>query len=604
MTLNITAGAHTDVGMKRDHNEDYYYRSDLDKNVEKSEGYLFVAADGVGGNRGGGDASRIACEQLPKHFFNTERNDTPLVQRLTDAIHLTHHDIRAVATKNPMLQEMSCTVVILAAVREEAVVAHLGDARIYWLNRADSGSFQQITKDHSWVQEQVDAGLLTPEQAATHRNRNVVTRTLGGSKMHQPEVHPIALAQSDRYLLCSDGLHGPVSHKDLTRWMQQDADLNQIAEQLVTHANQNGGPDNIVAITVQIGEWKILADGSSEETVPTQTVVLPKPDPKPLVDQPISKAKPSHPPPTAIQPQSKAPETKLAEEPQVNQSSAPPQAPVQQTAQSRFGWGLWGISILLFLGVSAVLAWLLLSGEDSEVASNDSLLSNPPTEIAVVVTIPTAVSDSGEAATTIIATSTLAPESTMTATPRPTNTSQPIVVITHTATPLSSLTPSPTIFVVSISAKATQEEPKLELLDIRCDGNHSFEPNAEINFKWIGKASTDLGTNEWMQIAIQPIDPARGIARQITDKGANILPNPENGEWIVPRKLSSFGIVGEGDLNWWVEYVVDDAIVDTSDTGCFRIIPPNNRNNQDEEPPSEPDQQPIITSSFGEGERD
>lgn len=592
MSYTLTAGAHTDVGMKRDHNEDYYYRSDLDKAVEKSDGYLFIAADGVGGNRGGGDASRVACEQLPKHFFDPERKDAPLIQRLTDAINLTHHDIRAVAAANPIISEMSCTIVILAAVGGEAVTAHLGDARIYQYNK---GELTQITKDHSWVQEQVDAGLLTPEQAAVHRNRNVVTRTLGGSHMHQPEIVPTELKSGNRYLLCSDGLHGPVPHEALTTWIQQDSDLDTISKNMVDHANKNGGPDNIVAIIVQVGDWVPSSDGI---TRPGNTLILPTTPTQPIIavtppEQPESPEKDIA-PETAESDTPPIPSEPPSQPPEVEQSGPEQTAPIVTMARSRFGGALYGVITVLVLAVGGLLVWLMLSGNR---LTDDEPAVGTPTEIAVVVTIPTAASNSG--GPVVAATSTRAPEPTLTATLLPTNTpiSTPTEnataqamslvlteVVNITATQSVEGTSTPT----QVLPTATPLPPKLELLDIRCDGKHVFEPNALINFKWYGKESSTLVEGEWMQIAIQSATKPEGIARQITDRGANILPEPSNGEWLVPRKLSSFGIVGEGDLNWWVEYVVNDTIVDSSDTGCFRIVP------KSEQPPPPPTSEPVT----------
>ncbi|MFK7804502.1 MAG: PP2C family serine/threonine-protein phosphatase [Anaerolineae bacterium] len=593
MSYTLTAGAHTDVGMKRDHNEDYYYRSDLDKAVEKNDGYLFIAADGVGGNRGGGDASRVACEQLPKHFFNPERKNLPLTQRLTDAINLTHHDIRTVAATNPLIGEMSCTIVILAAASDEVITAHLGDARIYQLS---DGELTQITKDHSWVQEQVDAGYLTPEQAAVHRNRNVVTRTLGGSHMHQPEVSTVSVKPDDRFLLCSDGLHGPVSHAILTTLSQQDEKLDDIAKVMVDHANKNGGPDNIVAILVQVGEQVDQVIGSDEITRPAKTIKL-----SPTPTQPILAVPPQI--PSDIEETKKQPAI-IVEPPQ--QAQAAPTAQEEETGPPvnlpapavRMGnnGAFYGVITVLFLAVSGLLAWLILSGD--RLASNDpDPIASVPTEIAVIVTIPTSVNNPND--TVVAPTSTLAPERTLTATLLPTNTpagtptanssTAEAIALSLTevvsATQISNVTTSPTI----IFETPTPKPPKLELLDIRCDSQHIFEPNAFINFKWYGKESSTLVDGEWMQIAIQSATQPEGVARQITDRGANILPEPANGEWLVPRKLSSFGIVGEGDLNWWVEYVVNDTIVDSSDTGCFSIVPKSEQppaNNSDSATPA------------------
>ncbi|MFT5196098.1 MAG: serine/threonine protein phosphatase PrpC [Candidatus Promineifilaceae bacterium] len=559
MSYNLTAGAHTDVGKRRDHNEDYFYRSDLDEAVKQADGALFIAADGVGGNRGGADASRIACEQLPKHFFNPAHKEMDLTQRLSSAIDLTHYDIRTAAEADPLIGEMSCTIVILAIAGGKAITAHLGDARIYRLmyQNASSGTLTQITKDHSWVQEQVDIGLLTTDQAAAHRNRNVVTRTLGGVHKHPPEIKSTSLHSGDRYLLCSDGLHGPVEHADLTHWMLQETSLDIIAENLIDHANLNGGPDNIVAVLVQIGALEKQVGAPTEKIIvsrqklSTKTVML-----RPLA--------------TVASDHLETPTT-----PRVQPALS------SRTGRSGYRGAVWGIVTVLFLAVCTLLVWLFLFSDDQSSNGSVPITSTPP-KIAAVIVIPTSLNNSAAVAST----STRAPEATATETPIPTNTMTLEVSTATAATDEAQVSENSgtksTAPPVSDSASSTQTSspatatldfPPLRLLDIRCDGKHVFEPNAEINFKWLGKESAALENGEWMQIAIQSATKPEGIVRQITDAGSNILPEPTQGEWLVPRKLSSFGIVGDGDLNWWVEYVVDDAIIASSNTGCFRVIP-------------------------------
>ena len=252
MLNTLSVFALLDNGKVRDQNEDNYYRSDLDPAVDPATGQLFFAVDGVGGNLGGAEASFIACQLLPKHFFDPVRRTMPLMERLAEAIDLTHDEIVAAGLINSLHREMSCTLVALATADRESAIAWLGDSRIY---RMRKDRLKQLTIDHSMVQEQVDLGILTEAQAAKHPNRNVVTRTLGGLERNIPDIRPLALQDGDRIILCTDGLHGPVSDGMLADLLKQAKSIEQIVQEAVQLANQNGGPDNIAAIGIQHGNF-------------------------------------------------------------------------------------------------------------------------------------------------------------------------------------------------------------------------------------------------------------------------------------------------------------------------------------------------------------
>lgn len=251
MSYSLSVAAKLNNGQLRTTNEDNYYRSDLDQAIPLEKGQLFLAVDGVGGNRGGAIASLIACQKLPEHFFASKQANTTLVQRLEDAIKKTHKDIKRAGQQNSKYKEMSCTMVALAFCEQEVAFANLGDARIY---RLRGESFKQLSVDHSMVQEQLEYGILTPEQAKYHPNKNVVTRTLGGSEQNEPDVRPLVILAGDRFVLCSDGLHDPVPDRQIASLLSQPKHVKQIADDLVNAANANGGPDNIVAMVVQAAD--------------------------------------------------------------------------------------------------------------------------------------------------------------------------------------------------------------------------------------------------------------------------------------------------------------------------------------------------------------
>ena len=138
---------------------------------------------------------------------------------------------------------------ILLSEGEQAIVAHVGDSRIYlWRD----GTLQRMTQDHSWVEEQVRAGLLTPGEARTHPWRNVVTRALSGGDDPEVDVQTVTLRAGDSLLLCSDGLSSVVSDARIAALLAEHADLGAACEALVQEANDGGGPDNVTTLIVQL----------------------------------------------------------------------------------------------------------------------------------------------------------------------------------------------------------------------------------------------------------------------------------------------------------------------------------------------------------------
>ena len=249
MPFTLSVAAALSSGKVRKTNEDNYYRSDYDSAVNCDAGRLFLTVDGVGGNKGGAYASLIACEKLPAHFFSPSLQKMGLAQRLREAISLTHEDIVIAARENSIFREMSCTLVAVGFTETEAAIASMGDSRIY---RLRNEKLKQLTVDHSMVQEQVLLGILTPDQARNHPNRNVVTRSLGGLEKDEPDIRPLVLQVGDRLVLCSDGLHGPVPPERLATLMGQRKNQGQIVRDLIEEANAFGGPDNIVALSIQV----------------------------------------------------------------------------------------------------------------------------------------------------------------------------------------------------------------------------------------------------------------------------------------------------------------------------------------------------------------
>ncbi len=249
--LKITIGRGLDVGVLRagkPNQDNLGIPPSWAQNQLAAKGQLYIVADGMGGASGGQQASQIAVNTTLQTYYQDP--DTDIGRSLMRAIQTANAEIYRLGSSNPDLQGMGTTIVAAVVRGNELVVAHVGDSRAYLLR---GGALQQLTKDHSWVQEQVDSGLLTPEQAARHEQRNVITRNLGNEPQVHPDVATFALQEGDALLLCSDGLWGPVSDEEIAAVLQrQSGDL--AAQSLIALANEHGGPDNISTVTLHLGE--------------------------------------------------------------------------------------------------------------------------------------------------------------------------------------------------------------------------------------------------------------------------------------------------------------------------------------------------------------
>lgn len=240
-------------GLRRSVNEDTWAaRPDLG---------LFVVADGMGGHAAGEVASRLATDAIESFVSLTAEADRHQTwpfpyeaalslnaNRLKAAFRLANRGIAARAAEAADLRGMATTACALLVDRRSASVAHVGDSRAYLFRQ---GALQQVTRDHSWVEEQVRAGVMTATAAREHPWRNVVTRALSGGDDPEVDVVDVPLMPGDRILLCSDGLSGTVSHDELARQVAAGGGLEHLCEALVAAANAAGGPDNITVLVLQ-----------------------------------------------------------------------------------------------------------------------------------------------------------------------------------------------------------------------------------------------------------------------------------------------------------------------------------------------------------------
>jgi protein phosphatase len=245
----------TDKGLRRTSNEDSH--------CERADVGLFVVADGMGGHVAGEVASRQAVDAIQEFITDTasaDKNRTwpfPFepslsleANRLKAAFRLANRKIAAAIADSSDLRGMATTASALLAGAASACVAHVGDSRVY---RLSNGQLDQLTHDHSWVEEQVRAGTMSPSAARQHPWRNVVTRALSGGEDPEVDVTEIRPTPGDRFLLCSDGLFSVVADPQILDLLgARDASLQEICGKLIDAANAGGGPDNITALVLEV----------------------------------------------------------------------------------------------------------------------------------------------------------------------------------------------------------------------------------------------------------------------------------------------------------------------------------------------------------------
>ena len=242
MQLSVAAG--TDVGRIRAGNEDSLY-ADADQ-----ERGLFIVADGMGGHAAGEVASEMAVQIVAKEMASArDLGGTEVLETLAEALRQANRAIYERTIVEADKQGMGTTASCLLLGAGRWMIGHIGDSRVYLLR---DGVFRQLTKDHSYVQEQVDAGFLTPEQARYHPYSNVITRCVGANAAVEPDVLYGDLQNGDLFLVASDGLTGMVEDPQLRKIMETRGSPGRMVDAMISDANRRGGLDNITAIVVQV----------------------------------------------------------------------------------------------------------------------------------------------------------------------------------------------------------------------------------------------------------------------------------------------------------------------------------------------------------------
>lgn len=268
---DIILGQHSHVGMARTANEDFfgYWESDDDRLFDL-KGRLAVVCDGMGGHAGGEIASRLAVKTLIETYEKDPSDD--VMDSLRRSIEKANSTVYNEGLKphNTKLKGMGSTLTCLVQRRELIYFGQVGDSRCYLVRR---GQIQQMTKDHSLVQQLVDEGLLDKSEMENHPDKNVILRSLGVKPSVEVDISYVAAEVGDVYLLCSDGLSGLVAEQEMLNIVNSALktgvkDLRKVCEQLVDLANKYGGHDNITVQLLQV----VATDSGKTDTAPKETV--------------------------------------------------------------------------------------------------------------------------------------------------------------------------------------------------------------------------------------------------------------------------------------------------------------------------------------------
>ena len=254
-TSTIDAFGLTDVGRKRKHNEDAYA-------LDVNEG-LFIVADGMGGHAAGEVAAKITVETIGEFIAATRQKEEATwpfrydhklqfnSNRLAIAIEKANERVMAAVAAQPWLKGMGTTVVAGLLNEKTLSLAHVGDSRAYLYR---DGTLTRLTDDHSWVHEQVTAGILTEEEAKSHPLKNVVTRALGGGPSVSPDLQELTFQAGDEFIFCSDGLTTMLSDEEIHSSVDGEREPQSLCRKLVDTANERGGVDNITVVVVRVPE--------------------------------------------------------------------------------------------------------------------------------------------------------------------------------------------------------------------------------------------------------------------------------------------------------------------------------------------------------------
>ncbi|RMH43299.1 MAG: Stp1/IreP family PP2C-type Ser/Thr phosphatase [Deltaproteobacteria bacterium] len=251
--MRVRFAGETDVGRKRDHNEDALYLPEHER--------IAIVADGMGGHASGEVASRMAVETIVRYFLETA-DQQPLtwpykvdrglradINRLTVAIMLANLEIYELAQRDAKCKGMGTTVVATYFLDDTMLIGHVGDSRVY---RYRDGRLTQMTEDHSLINDYIKMKRVTADEAQNWPHKNVIVRALGMKETVQVDILTEQPRIGDVYLLCSDGLSGMLTDAQIAHVLDSEPDINKAVDRLIEGANEEGGIDNITVVLARI----------------------------------------------------------------------------------------------------------------------------------------------------------------------------------------------------------------------------------------------------------------------------------------------------------------------------------------------------------------
>jgi serine/threonine protein phosphatase PrpC len=243
----LTAAQRTDVGLKRQHNEDTVaYIIPKDQEMLAKKGALFIVADGMGGHAAGEVASEMAVNTVSTLYYQDNDSDAP--ECLINSIKYANSIIFQKAMEQVEHNGMGTTCIATVLHGNVAYVANVGDSRAYLVRK---GQVRQISLDHSWVAEQVRAGAMSEAEARMHEMRNMITRSLGSLPEVEVDIFAQTVEEGDAIVMCSDGLSGMISDSEILT-IVENYSPHECVYRLIERANACGGNDNITALVVRV----------------------------------------------------------------------------------------------------------------------------------------------------------------------------------------------------------------------------------------------------------------------------------------------------------------------------------------------------------------
>ena len=234
--------AMTDVGRRREMNQDYVYATGQPIGPFPN---LLVVADGMGGHKAGDFASKFTVEVVKREIAGSQSRKPEKV--LHDAIQVANRELIRVASRDVKLEGMGTTLVVATVIGDTLYFANIGDSRLYLID----DNIKQLSKDHSLVEEMVRLGGIKAEDARNHPDKNIITRAMGVKDEAEADFYEFRIKRGDKILMCTDGLSNMVEDEDMFGLVKGSRDVVEAVQMLIDRANSNGGRDNIGVVLAE-----------------------------------------------------------------------------------------------------------------------------------------------------------------------------------------------------------------------------------------------------------------------------------------------------------------------------------------------------------------